>query len=144
MEYGREIDVKQLLGRLAVFAAAWGVSLATGCSSENPSPRYQVSGMVTYAGEPIPEGLVKFEPDVENGGMGPGGYAPIKDGFYRTEQGICAGPVKVSICGFDGVPLEVVKDGQTVFEMSEPFKEYPTTAEIKSEDTVIDFDVPQL
>lgn len=144
MRYGRKVDGKRPLGFWGLLVAMWGVCLLTGCSDEKQSPRYQVSGMVTYAGEPIPEGLVKFEPDVENGGQGPGDYAPIKDGFYRTEHGICAGPVKVSICGFDGVPLEVVKDGQTVLEKSEPFKDYPTTAEIKSEDTVIDFDVPQL
>lgn len=115
-----------------------------GCYQENFGPRYQVSGTVTYDGKPVPSGLVKFQPDVDKGGSGPSGYAPIKDGVFCTEEGICAGPVKVSICGFDGIPLEVVKDGETVMEETYRFQEYPTQAEIKNEDTVIDFAVPQL
>ncbi|PQO39249.1 hypothetical protein C5Y96_05165 [Blastopirellula marina] len=117
----------------------------SGCTRASFEPRYQVSGTVTYDGKPVPSGLVKFQPDVEKGGYGPGGYAPIKDGEFCTAEGICAGPVKVSICGFDGIPLEVVnEDGKTVMEETNLFKEYPTLAEIKHANTVIDFAVPEL
>ena len=126
------------------FIAVCGLVWFSGCTAESDAPRYQVSGTVTYAGQPVPSGLVKFEPDLEKGGTGPGGYAPIKDGVYCTEEGVCAGPVKVSICGFDGIPLSDVEEGETVLEETSLFKDYPTQAEIKNEDTTLDFVVPQL
>ncbi len=128
------------LSTLAVLCAVVGLG---GCSGESTQPRYQVSGSVTYAGQPVPSGLVKFEPDVDKGGVGPGSYAPIKDGTYCTEEGLCAGPMKVRICGMDGIEQEVVKDGETVMAESPLFDEYPTQAEVKHKDTVVDFEIPE-
>lgn len=138
------------LSRLKRDASCWVlVALCTivglaGCSKGTWAPRYQVSGKVTYDGKPLPSGLVKVLPDVENGGFGPGSYAPVKDGVYCTEEGVCAGPKIIKICGFDGVPIEVVKDGETVTEETRLFKEYPLQAEVEDGDTVIDFEVPPL
>ncbi|MBA2116535.1 hypothetical protein [Bremerella alba] len=130
--------------RLWMLAVVCGVVSFSGCMNDDDAPRYQVSGMVTYAGVPVPSGLVKFEPDVENGGKGPGSYAPIKDGTFRTADRLCAGPMKVTICGFDGIPQEVVQDGQAKMKETRIFDEFPTQIQIKHEDTIVDFDVPQL
>lgn len=136
---------RQPLNCLAwILATVCGLVGFSGCGNDSYAPRYQVSGTVTYAGQPLPSGLVKFEPDVEKGGTGPGSYAPIKNGVYRTEEGVCAGPMKVSICGFEEDAIEIVKDGEFALEGTQIFKEYPTQAEIKNEDTVINFEVPEL
>ena len=133
----------RVVKHLLAFVMLCAIFVLVGCSSESTRPRYQVSGTVTYAGEPVPSGLVKFEPDVDKGGVGPGSYAPIKNGTYCTEEGLCAGPVKVRICGMDGVEHEVVKDGETVMEESPLFDEYPTEAEVQQQDTVVDFEIPK-
>lgn len=125
---------------ILVIASAF-VSLG-GCSQESSAPRYQVSGTVTYDGQPVPAGLVKFQPDVDKGGTGPGGYAPIKEGKFCTKEGLCAGPVKVSICGFDGELPDDLEASEAIMEESHLFGEYPALAVIKNEDTVLDFAVP--
>lgn len=144
MKFCSESNRRKLGACVWMLVAACTGGMLAGCSVDSLEPRYQVSGKVTYAGKPLASGLVKVLPDVANGGIGPGSYAPVKDGIYRTEEGVCAGPKIIKICGFDGVPVEVVKDGQTVMEQARLFDEYPMQAEVHDEDTVIDFDVPQL
>lgn len=136
----RFLPVSQL-GNLVMLCGIVGV---VGCTSESQAPRYQVSGKVTYAGQPVPSGLVKFEPDLDNGGTGPGSYAPIRNGSFCTEEGLCAGPMKVRICGFDGAPHEGYDYMEALSEETRLFKEYPAQAVVKNEDTVIDFEIPEL
>jgi len=126
-----------------LLAIACGTVCFSGCGNATPTPKYEVTGTVTYLGEPVPSGLVKFEPDTESGGVGPGAYAPIKNGTFQTEQDLCAGPMKVTVCGMDGVLKEVVKYGETVKEETRIFDDYVTEVVIEEHDMVIDFEVPQ-
>ena len=67
--------------------------LAAGCG---PKPTGEVSGLVTYNGEPLPSGIVAFVGDdesnkekVETGGIGP-------DGKYRVQRLLC-GKVRITV-----------------------------------------------
>ncbi len=116
-----------------------GILLAVaGCGEDGPK-RYQVSGRVTYQGNPIPVGEVVFEPDPSKNNSGPGSVAQIKDGAYRTEpgMGVVGGPYIVRIVGFDGVPAGDSTQGTGLF--SAPWE---TTVDLPQEDTVQDFEVP--
>ena len=70
---------------MAVFLA----SLVVGCGSGG-SP-CSVSGEVTFEGQPVVDGNIRFNP--VGGTPGPGASAKIKDGKYQipTDQGMLAG-----------------------------------------------------
>jgi len=66
--------------RQRVAALAWAVLFAwlSGCRSDGPAT-YEVHGMVSWEGEPLPQGTVMFVPD-----EGPAATAEIgTDGRYR-------------------------------------------------------------
>lgn len=77
--------------------------LVAGCGSSGPD-RYNVSGMVTYAGQPIPKGEIVFEPDPQRGNQGPQGRAPINGGKFASVEGrgVIAGPVIARVFAYDG------------------------------------------
>ncbi len=87
---------------------AWLISgLLPGCGPRGPQ-RYELSGSVTYAGQPVPAGYVVFAPDAALSAGGPGSQADILDGQYRVpaEQGVVGGPYVATVYGFDGVRSE--------------------------------------
>jgi hypothetical protein len=118
--------------RLALAAL---LAAAAGCS-DGPR-RHDVSGVVTYRGHPVPTGEVRFEPDPARGGRGPGGFAKITDGRYRTEPGWGAvgGPHVVRIVAGSG------RNASAIDPYGDPlFKgEYRTTADLPAGDAVQDF-----
>ena len=61
-----------------VLIATLGVCLLVGCSEGEPA---SLSGTVTFAGDPIEDGSIRFVP-VE-GAIGPGGSAKIVNGSYE-------------------------------------------------------------
>jgi len=79
--------------------------LICGCGKSGPKT-YDVSGSVTFAGKPIPDGWVCFSPDSSKGNSGPQGRARILNGKYDTDEdfgmGTIGGPMLVRIDGFDG------------------------------------------
>lgn len=108
-------------GRLRRFAAALPVSvtacvLMVGCGGPK---LYDVSGRVSYDGQPLPAGVIYFDPDVTKKNDGPQGYAIIKDGAYSTAtkggRGIAGGPHVVRIEGFDGKPGAELPLGKPLF-----------------------------
>jgi len=113
--------------------------LAAGCTGGDLA-RYDVSGRVTYRGQPVPAGTIIFEPDDSKGNEGPQGIAPIVQGRYDTSQGgkgTVGGPHRVTILGCDGVTIsETSPQGKTLFEP------YSTTAELPRAKGTVDFDVP--
>lgn len=126
---------------LAVGAACF--AFVSGCGEGYGGPqRYTVSGSVTYQGQAVPKGFVRFAPDTSKGNSGPGGGAPIEDGYFETprEKGIVGGPYVVTITGTDGVPTtefgEELPDGKQLFPAHRTRHEFPR------EDTEWDFDVP--
>lgn len=66
-------------------------------------PRLDLSGVVTYKGQPVPAGEIRFEPDLSKGGKGPAGFAAIIDGKFDTsleDKGPVAGPIGITVIGY--------------------------------------------
>jgi hypothetical protein len=79
--------------------AALGLTLFVGCGEKT----HQVRGTITWQGQPVPVGVVQFEPSKDLGDA-PTGFAVIKDGRFATEplRGCLPGPHIARIKGFDG------------------------------------------
>lgn len=112
-----------------------------GCAEQGPQ-RYDISGTVTYKGQPIPAGTVQFVPDSAQGNRGPSGQATIVDGKYDTSTnglGVVGGPHIVNIQAFDGkaLPDLDLPNGKPIFYSYEERVELP-----KEESLTRDIDVP--
>ncbi len=81
-----------------------GLLLLVGCGRHSGPACYEISGLVTYNGQPVPAGYILFAPDKTKGNDGPGVNAEIRDGKYRTPagQGVIGGPHTATINGYDG------------------------------------------
>lgn len=131
------------LNRFQCFTLAASVLfLLAGCGRSDSQPRYNVSGSVTFAGEPVPAGFILFTPDAAKGARGPAGSAQIKDGQYDTRhegKGPVGGPHTVTITGFDGRPADkegFAPDGKSLFSG------YTISVDLPHEKTTQDFAVP--
>ena len=76
-----------------------------GCGAEGP-PKYDLSGAITYEGQPIAGGEVNFTPDASKGNTGPGSFATIKQGRYETfdGKGVIGGPHTLTIIAYQQMP----------------------------------------
>jgi hypothetical protein len=101
--------------------------LAGGCGGGSG---YEVSGQVTWKGQPVPAGEVVFEPDPAKGNVGPQSRAPIREGGFRTPagKGSVSGPVRIVIRGHSGVPNAENPLGNPLFPPYELKKELPRQA----------------
>lgn len=79
--------------------------LVAGCGAGGPQ-RTDLSGNVTYQGEPVAAGKIYFTPDAARGNSGPGSFAEIREGRYATTpgHGIVGGAYRVRIVGYDTPP----------------------------------------
>ena len=112
--------------------------LAVGCGPKGPV-RYDISGKVTYKGQPVPAGEVILTPDTAQGNSGPGSWVMINEGTYATlpGQGIVGGPYIVEILGYDQPPAgEGSEGGTALFEKQRIEMTFPL------EDTEIDLNLP--
>ena len=121
---------------LAVLAAILG--LAAGCSGPD-AHTVQLSGKVTFKGQPVPAGYISFTPDFGKGNPGKEvRVVQIKDGVYDSAQekntGVYPGPTIIRIAGFDGKPLSRYPQGKQIFN---PHEMHETV-----EGGTKDFDVP--
>lgn len=129
---------------------AWsGATLATficlTCAGCGGDPGYNLSGKVTFAGKPIPQGKIYFTPDGAKGNTGAPGYADIKDGTYNTASAggkkHIGGPMQIRIEGFD--PTEKGEDSPSeAFTIKALFPSYDMTADLDKSAATKDFDVP--
>ncbi len=122
-----------------VVVALGTVGLLTGCGGPSGPERYDLSGTVQFAGQPIPAGQIVFEPDSSKGNSGPQGFAEIRDGKYDTRKegrGTIGGPHRVRITGYDGVSLDEMHPAKALFA------EYQTTVDLPKKGGTHDFDVP--
>lgn len=91
--------------------------LALGCSSKPPPS--QISGKVTFKGEPVPAGWISFTPDVAKGGLGQVQLFQINDGVYdsstQSPPGIVPGSYLIRIAGFDGKQIPFYVQGKQIF-----------------------------
>lgn len=123
------------LGALLVLLA--GVCVV-GCGQKGPR-RYDLSGQVTYQGEPVPMGEISFDP-VDPQGVG-GGFAPINDGKFDTSvdgRGHLGGEHRVQIVGFSGWVDPNDHDKGAV----PMFPPYETTIDLPTNTDNMDFEVP--
>jgi hypothetical protein len=76
----------------------WGIAglllIANGCSD---NPRNAVSGTVTYGGQPLADGYIKFIP--ESGTPGPAAGEMIREGVFEIphEKSVFSGTFRVEI-----------------------------------------------
>lgn len=124
-------------------ASGWAVVVVAlvalvGCSRQPPG-RYEISGMVSFDGKPVPLGQVSFEPDPTQGNRGPQAVAPIENGRYRTQprKGAVAGPVRITVMGYDGL-----SKGETPFG-TPLFKRFTTEQALPAESSTLDIVVPK-
>jgi len=100
--------IPRTFGGLAVLA------LAVGCSSKPEMG--QVSGKVTFQGQPVPAGWISFTPEPGKGSVR---VCQIKDGVYDSsredEPGIFPGKNTVKIAGFDGKKIPLWGQGKQIF-----------------------------
>jgi hypothetical protein len=128
------------------FCTSFGLALLSclsfvGCGSGER--RYDVSGTVTFKGQPIPEGYITFEPDASQGNRGGPGHAKILNGKYDTsleaDSGILGGPHVIRITGFDKKVSGV--SGSEVQLPKSLFTDYTVTQDLPKKNSKIDFEV---
>jgi hypothetical protein len=116
------------------------VSLASlGCSSKPKA--VQLSGKVTFKGQPVPAGYITFMPDVGNGNTGSTKLIKIKDGIYDSstepsDQALTPGAYQLRIAGFDGQTLPRFNQGKQLFNPVEETFVVPDNVSTK------DFTIP--
>lgn len=130
-------NLSRLMLSLAMF------TFCSGCGGSSSSVDLaSISGKVSFKGQPVPYGLIYFEPDITRGNHGPQGFAEIIDGKYHTDNdgmGVVTGPLLVRISGF-------AKGATSAGTLpSNPlFSQYQTQVELLEETKTLDFDVPGL
>jgi hypothetical protein len=90
---------------------------SVGCSSQ---PKLaQLSGKITFKGQPVPAGYISFAPDVASGNKGQLKVFQIKDGAYDSAKedppGLPAGHYFIRIAGFDGKRIPMYGQGKQIF-----------------------------
>ncbi len=124
-------------------AAALGLTLFAGCGAKSDGPpRYRVSGTVTFAGNPVPEGTLIFDPDPQAGNSGPQGSAKIRDGKFDTNidgVGVIGGPHIVRLTGFKS-DATVDSSGESVKPLL--FENYKIKVDLGKESSTQTFEVP--
>ena len=100
---------RRLLGGAALFA------LAVGCSAKQEMA--QLSGKVTFKGQPVPAGWISFTPEAGKGSVR---VCQIKDGVYDSSKegdpaGIHLGKNLVKIAGFNGKKEPLWGQGKQIF-----------------------------
>ncbi len=107
-----------------------------GCESK---PKLtEISGTVTFKGQPIPAGDVSFTPEVSVAGGQLQMYM-VKDGKYDSTQtpgmGLLPGKYKVRINGYDGKQIPNFYSGKQIFNAVE--EEIEITAGKMTKDFVV-------
>jgi hypothetical protein len=112
--------------------------LGAGCSKQVKTG--QLSGKVTFKGNPVPAGYISFLPDSSAGNLGKVKVVQIKDGAYNTanetDPGIFPGPTVIRIAGFDGKPQKGFSQGKQIFNPHE------IKAALADGTSTMDFTVP--
>jgi len=116
-----------------------GLFMLAGC--EKGPKRYELWGKITYQGQPVPAGIIYFDPDIAAGADGPQGFASIHDGEYDTRkeggQGPIGGKYVLRIYGNDGVPQPELAMGKPLFT------EVLIPKELPKQDSELNIDVPR-
>jgi hypothetical protein len=122
---------------ILVPALALVTAAVVGCGKRDSDALYEISGSVTFAGQPVPAGRIVFEPDEAQGAAGMVSIADIENGIYRTRprRGFGGGPCRVTIYGTDGTMPTEEKDTSL-------FRPWQSTIDLPREACRRAFDVP--
>ncbi|WP_207396765.1 hypothetical protein [Bremerella alba] len=129
---------------IATFGILATFALCVGCSGGDGTARNRVSGTVTLDGQPIPNGMITFEPDFNKGHTGPQGIARIRDGRFDTNteggRGIIGGPHRVRIEGYRGEVVDPESADPSESSSIEVLVDnYKTEVDLPMEDATHDF-----
>ncbi|MFI4876252.1 MAG: hypothetical protein ACIALR_12965 [Blastopirellula sp. JB062] len=119
----------------------FAVAAFCGCGIPTDGPGvYEVSGSITYQGQPLPQGEIIFAPDAAAGNQGPASVAYIQDGKFTTQpgKGLIGGAYKIEIDGYQ-TKAELDVDGESIVEPL--FRTYVTKHEFPRENSTFDHDV---
>jgi hypothetical protein len=91
--------------RLSAAVLALVAVTSAGCGQRD---RFDITGQVTFGGEPVPAGTITFIPVGKNPAGRVPGFAQIRAGRFATREGRSpgSGPHRVMVNGCDGVPYE--------------------------------------
>ena len=116
--------------RLSVlFAIVASLTFCVGCGDDG---KYTVSGTVTFEGQPVPSGEIRFTPD--NGNKGPMVLTRIKDGKYETpkDKGLVGGSYQLRVSSYGAAGNA---NDPTAPDFGKPlFKPYRQDVEFPKED----------
>ncbi len=128
--------------RTAIFSLLSIVLAGTGCGFGG-LPQYSINGEVTYGGEPIPSGVIRFQPDKEAGNDWKARVAEIHDGKYSipSSSGVIGGAYLVIVFGHDGIPYE---DSEGTNKMGKSlFEAFTKQVDLPRSSSTLDIDVPR-
>jgi len=130
-----------LINRIAALLAFLFFSSILGCGGGDGGVKlFQVSGTVTFNGQPVPYGSVNFAPDTSAGNSGPQGSASIVDGKFDTRKddgrGTVGGAMIATISGRSKNTSNETEDQGILFQ------NYELKIELPKSTTTIDIDVP--
>jgi hypothetical protein len=128
-----------MCSRFVKAGAAWSLLIVmvvvVGCGGKK---QHHVSGKVLYNGEPLPAGVIWFDPAPKNDA--PQGYAIIKNGAYNTGKdggrGVKGGAYIIRIEGFDGKPGNELPLGKPLFT------DFQQELELPMADSTQNFEIP--
>ncbi len=139
MMFSTRVDVRVRLAWSLVVVGLFGA----GCSQGDTGPeRYDVSGVVTFNGQPVPFGDIRFVPDTKQGNSGPAGFATITNGRFNTAEngrGTVGGAHQVVINGTADPPVE---DEEAPPGQGPLFPEYRADHELPKQPSTQDFQIP--
>lgn len=96
--------------------------LTVGCSGGG-IPTGNMSGTVTFRGEPVPYGTIEFHPASEEENPGPTVSTEIRDGVFDTSSsgaGVVKGPLELRITAYPSEPA-TSEDETVEVEPVEPY-----------------------
>ncbi|MFI4877081.1 MAG: hypothetical protein ACIALR_17135 [Blastopirellula sp. JB062] len=125
-----------------ILIVALTASLAVGCGQRQSVDGTIVSGEVLFQGEPVPAGIVKLEPDASRGGKGRAYYAEISAGQYATQEYVPAGPMLLTITGYDGVEVGDSAEGLHFKMGTTIFAPYHQRLDIDESTEAWNFEIP--
>ncbi len=121
------------------------VSFAS-CNRSSGPQLHDLSGTVTFNGEPVKLGKMTFVPNSQAGNAGPAGHAEIGDGRFDTRRngrGTVGGPHIVYIEGYGEPQMRFDADaGGNVTIPTRLFSVYEQRVELPASRATMDFDVP--
>jgi hypothetical protein len=116
---------------------------ASGCTGDG-IVRHQVSGKVTFQGQPVNDGAIILEPDASIGKIAPTSFARIENGSFRTTraEGPTTGKYKLRIMGYDKSKMKKDAAVGEIVDLPELFPEYAIDIDVPVKGGHLDIEVP--